>query len=583
MPRRPPSPRRAAESWIWRTAAPERRRLLSALGLAAAAALLVIPQDLLLARLIGEAAFGEGGTFSVPLLIALILLIALRLGFQARGENVSARAAARTVARLRSALAAGRLAQGPARLDEVGGLATTWLEGSAALTPYLARVLPQAATAAALTFGVLVTVFVLDPLSGLLLLISAPLIPLFMALIGAQAEAMNRERWQSLAALGGALLDLVGGLATLRLFNRAEAEVEGLGATAEAYRAATRASLRVAFLSGAVLEFFAALGVALIAVLLGVRLLSGRVGYTPSLAILLLVPDFFSALRGLSALYHPRLAALTAAERLSAFAPLERPTLPASVPPPPAPWTITFDDVVLAGREGERLNLPALTLPAGKITALIGPSGAGKTTLLWLLLRFLEPERGEIRVEGVPLGRLDAESWRRHIAYLPQHPRLFGGRLAETLPRGTLGADRTTLLAALEDAGALPLLERLPEGLETVIDPDAPPFSRGEIQRLALARAFLRNAPLLLLDEPTAHLDAATERTVLAGLARRAAGRSVILVTHRPAALALADHVVMLERGRPVAEGSPQALAAGFPPYRALLAAMEAEWASFAV
>jgi len=585
-----PSPRRSAERWIWQQAAPERGALGAGLGLAAAAALCAIPQDLLLARAIGEAAFGARAASSVspsvslPVLLgALALLLVFRFALQAGGERLSARAAARVVARLRAELAARHLAAGPAALGDVGGLAATWLEGTAALLPYFARVLPQTAVAAALGLGVLATVFVLDPLSGALLLVSAPLIPLFMALIGARAEAMNRERWRSLAALGGALLDLVAGLVTLRLFNRAESEVEALGATAEAYRSATRASLRVAFLSGAVLEFFAALGVALIAVLLGVRLLGGRGDYVAALAILLLVPDFFGALRGLSALYHPRLAALTAAEELAALLPPPAPPapLPAALPPPP--WAITCQALVLAGEERPRLALPDLTFPAGAITALVGPSGAGKTTLLWLLLRYLEPSEGEIRIGPIPLAALDPEGWWRRLAYLPQHPRLFAGRLGETLTRSAPAAGRAALEAALADAGALPLLARLPAGLETEIEPDTAPFSRGEIQRLALARAYLKDAPLLLLDEPTAHLDAATERTVLAGLARRAAGRTVILATHRPAALALADHVVMLAGGRLVAAGRHEALLTTSPPYRALIAAMEAEWASFAV
>jgi len=592
---RTPSPRRAAEAWIWRAAAPARRRLLSGLGLSAASALIAIPQDLWLARLLDGAGFHGAGWEAIgPGLAALAALIALRLGVQAGGEGLCASAAARVIGALRARLAAARIAQGPARLGDAGAFATTWLEATAALGPYLARVLPQSVIAATLTPAVLIAVFWLDPLSGALLLISAPLIPLFMALIGRQAEAMNRARWQSLAALGGALLDLVAGIATLRLFNRAEREVEALGGVAEAYRAATRSSLRVAFLSGAVLEFFAALGVALVAVLLGVRLLSARKGYFASLAILLLVPEFFAALRAWSALYHPRLAALTAAERLTErlTEPLAGENAPAAVPPviptpsplPALPAPIACRGLLLRG-EGThpRLDLPELDLPSGAITAIIGPSGAGKTTLLWLLLRFLEPDAGEIRIGATPLAALDPESWRRRIAYLPQHPRLFAGPLGATLRRGRAEADEGALAAALEDADAAALIARLPEGLASVIGAGAIPFSRGEIQRLALARAFLKDAPYLFLDEPTAHLDEATETRVLAGIRRRSAGRSVLLVTHRPAALALADHVVMLDGGRVVAAGPAAALRETHPFCRRLLAEMNAPWASFAV
>ncbi len=554
-------------------ARPARAGLYVAIGLGLAGGLLVILQALLLARIVNGAVFRHG---PVPagLLLALFVLFVLRAALTFLSEIAAHHAAASVKTELRRALMKRIVELGPAYTVGEGSadLATTLTDGVEALEPYLARYLPQMALVALVPLAILATLFPIDWMSGLVLAVSGPLIPLFMVFVGHQAEAINQRQWRQLLAMSAHMLDAIQGITTLKLFGRARDEIALIARISDDYRRTTMASLRVAFLTSAVLEFFASLAIALVAVIFGARLLHGHANFFAAFLVLLLVPEFFLPLRNLATHYHARMSALAAAQRI--FEVLDAPVAQVSgIAVPPKGAVTILCRALEAGHEPGRTVLRGLDceFPGGLATAIVGRSGAGKSSLAAAIVGFIAPSAGTILIDGVPLSVLDREAWWRQLAYVPQAPRTFAGTVAENLRLARPEADEASLREACRRALLLDVIDSLPQGLSTRLGEGGIGLSGGEIQRLALARAFLKDAPLLILDEATAHLDLETEALVAEAIADLARGRTAILIAHRLATVRRADRIVVMEDGRVAEYGTHEALVACGGAYAALL------------
>ncbi len=484
-------------------------------------------------------------------------------------EEAGARAAAKIRAALRRDLLDQVQALGPAWVagQTGGGLVSTLLEQVDGLDGYFARYRPQMFIAVLIPLLILGVVFSLNWAAGLILLLTAPLIPVFMILVGMGTQARQARQLQMLTRMSGHFLDLVRGLGDLRLLDAHRAQTPRVAAVAEEFRVRTMSVLRMAFLSSTVLEFFASVSIAMLAVYLGFSLLGhldfGYYDAPPDLAlsffILLLAPEFYLPLRELGTHYHARAEALAAAEQLQPiFAASSPQCRGGSLQPADKAPAIRLQRLSFAHQPGVPvLRELSLDLAAGASLAIVGNSGAGKTTLLRLILGELSAPPGAISIDGRPLEELDAQAWREGIAWMSQHPRLLPATLADNLRLARHDADEAAMHEALAFAELLPWFATLPEGWQTRLGEGGRLLSGGQLRRLALARVHLRRARLLLLDEPTASLDSATEALVMAGLQRLAEGRTLLLLTHRSAALQLVERVALLDGGRLVAEGEP--------------------------
>ncbi len=553
-----------------------RGALYASIGVGVAAALLVIAQAVLLARVINDAAFRHETLGMVaPLLWGVAGLFWLRAGLSYAGEVIAFRAAGEIKTYLRQELLGHVLRRGPvpAAGENSADLAGVMIEGVEALEPYFARYVPQMALVVAVPLAILALVFPLDWISGLILLITGPLIPVFMVFIGYRAEATNQRQWQKLLLMSSHFLDMLQGITTLKLFGRARDEIEIVTRISDDYRKTTMAGVRVAFLTSAALEFFASLAIALVAVIFGVRLLHARIDFYPAFLVLLLAPEYFLPLRGLATHYHARMTAIAAARRIFEVldAPLPAPAVGAA-PAMPGGLTISCENLQFSYADGETvLDGLSCVFPAGRITAVVGPSGAGKTTLARVLLGFVQPQAGRVRINGaVELAGVAAEGWWENLAWVPQNPRLFHGTIAANLRLGRPDADAAALRDAARKARALDFIEAMPKGFETVIGDLGQGLSGGQIQRIALARAFLKDPKLLILDEATANLDMESEGLVLDAIMDLAAGRTVIMIAHRLAMAERADNVVVLRAGRVAECGAPAQLRASGGLYAAL-------------
>ncbi len=431
-----------------------------------------------------------------------------------------------------------------------GDLAALLTQGIDALDGYFSRYLPQLVLAVIVPVTILAAMVKMDWLSAVIVAVTLPLIPVFMALIGLATRAHTDRQFRTLQVLSGHFLDVVSGLATLKVFGRSKAQIRTIGEVAERYRRTTMTTLRLTFLSSLVLELLASLSVALVAVSVGLRLLGGHMGLRSALFVLVLAPEAYLPLRMVGAQYHASAEGMSAAEQV--FEVLERPVPPRGTRtdvPDPAGHGLVVEDLVVSypGRDRPALAGVTLDIEPGEVLALTGPTGCGKSTLIGVLLGFVTPESGTVRIDGVDLRSFDPDAWRGRLAWVPQRPHLFAASIADNIRLGRPEADAEELRAAIGDSGLSDLVARLPQGLDTPLGERGAGLSAGERQRVALARAFLRDAPLLLLDEPTANLDGETEAEVIEAVRRLARGRTVVLVAHRPALVALADRVVHLD------------------------------------
>jgi thiol reductant ABC exporter CydD subunit len=526
------------------------RFLFLAVAIGGATALLLIAQAWLIAHVVAGAFLNHRTLGALrPSLFALLGVIVGRSVLAWAAERAAHRASASAKSELRRAAAAQVAGLGPAGLEgsETARISTLLTTGIDALDGYFARYLPQLFLAVVVPVAVIAVVAGADWVSAVLIAVSLPLIPIFMGLVGATTRQRTMARMRSLQRLAGHFLDLVAGLPTLKVFNRAKAQARSIADVTDRYRATTLATLRLTFLSSLILELLATVSVALVAVAVGLRLLGGDMSFRDALFVLVLAPEAYLPLRDLGANYHASADGVQAAQEV--FSLLEQPALaPTGGTAKAADTSIRISGLQLTypGRRVPALDGAELSLVPGETVAVTGPSGCGKSTLLSVILGLRVPDAGSVTLGGVDLVDLDLDDWRGQVGWVPQRPHLFARSVAENVRIGKPSASDAEVAAALDAAGLTEVVRRLPQGANTALGDGGTGLSAGERQRVSLARAFVRDAPLLLLDEPTASLDGETEAEVLAAVGRLVAGRTAVIVAHRPALGALADRVVEL-------------------------------------
>ncbi|HEU5355122.1 MAG TPA: thiol reductant ABC exporter subunit CydD [Actinocrinis sp.] len=538
---------------LLRRASPVRSFLAALAGIGVADALLVVVQATLLADLVtrlvlqprSQAPFGSAVAGLIAVSVGRAVLVWAREGFAVRTSTT-------VKATLRGDLIKS-LISGPARAadrERFGEPAVLATRGIDALDGYFARYLPQLALAAIVPAVLGARILAADPLSALIIALTIALIPLFMVLVGLMTRDLLARRWAALERLGGHFLEVVAGLATLVAFGRAKAQREVIRRAADAHRRATAATLRVAFLSSLVLELIAMLSVALVAVAIGLRLADGTLALRTGLIVLICAPEVYLPLRLVGARYHDAAEGLAATERIFAVAQPGPVPVGACEPAfgPSASDVIRFEGVRVSrtGRATQQVHDVELPLIAGRTTALVGPSGIGKSTILHLILGFDTPSTGRVTFRGMDFAQLDADQWRARVAWVPQRPRLTGRTVADAIRLGRAEAAHGEVARAAKAAG-------IDFALDTPLGRDGTALSGGQARRVALARAILRDAPIVLLDEPTEHLDPETESVITDALRAWLPGRTALLITHRPALLELCDNVIRLEADAPLA------------------------------
>jgi ATP-binding cassette, subfamily C, bacterial CydD len=547
-----------------------------ALGLLAAAATIV--QLVALGKVV-DGVFLEGADLvEVRGLLLLLLGASILRSALLWGREVAAqRGAVRVKSELREQLFAHVLRLGPSYTKEerTGELATTATEGVEKLDAYVGRYLPQAFLSVLVPLMIAGYILPRDPSSAVLLLVTAPVIPVLMILVGGYAEEHTRRQWRALARVGASFLDAMQGLTTLKVFGRSADEGEKVAAASEEFRRRTMKVLRYAFLSGFVLEFMTAAAIGLVAVTLGVRVISGNMPFEVAFLVLLLTPEFYKPLRELGVHRHAGMEGSAAADRIFEILSTQVRVRQGSGVLDPASDEISIE---LAGvgytypeSEGPALQDISLVLPAGTRTALVGRSGAGKSTLVNLLMRFVDPNMGTIRANGLEITDLPAGAWRENLALVPQRPHLFHGSVLENIRLARPDSSREQIEKAAELAGADGFIRRLPDGYATSIGERGARLSGGEAQRIAIARAFLKDAPVLLMDESTSGLDPESERMIRTALERLADGRTVLVIAHRLNTVYSADRIVVLERGRMAETGRHRTLIQNNGPYASLV------------
>ncbi|SHN65161.1 thiol reductant ABC exporter subunit CydD [Desulfitobacterium chlororespirans] len=557
-----------------------KRYLSGTIALGVGIAVLAIIQAWLLSQVIAQVFLEDAPLGQVEgYLLAILGVIGVRGIFQYCSEVTAREAAIRVKERVRVQFLHKILALGPvyARGERGGELLNTAVEGIEALDDYFARYVPQlilAVLVPVLTFAFLLPK---DFQSALVLIITGPLIPFFMILIGKLAEKKSLRQWQSLSRMSAHFLDMLQGLTTLKLFGRSKDQATVIGRVSEAFRKNTMSVMKVAFLSAFVLEFMGMISTAVIAVTLGLRLINGTVPYAEALFILILAPEFYLPLRTLGLSFHARLSGSNAAQRIFEVLEIENQLeselnaagLGREAKEPGhlfrgdrgAPW-LAFKQVDLCyEQEGERvLKDINFTLRLGERVALIGPSGAGKSSILQILLRFVEPTQGKILINDTVLTRIPPATWREMISYVPQKTYLFAGSIMENIRFGNPEAALADVVKAAQLAMAHEFITELPQGYDTLVGEGGARLSGGQAQRIAISRAFLKDAPLLLLDEVTSGLDNENEKDLLIALEGLCQGRTVIFTTHRMRTTIQADRILVLDKGRIIEEGSPRTL-----------------------
>ncbi|MDR1603506.1 MAG: thiol reductant ABC exporter subunit CydD [Gracilibacteraceae bacterium] len=575
---------------LWREAGRDKRYLWATLVGGLGSGALVPAQAWVLAAIV-SAVFLHGATAAdlrnqFTILVALVAMRAL-LGWLE--EWFALRLARNVQLRLREAVLERMEALGPLRLreEQSGELLHLVTEGIEILHAYFGKYLPQLFKTGLIPILFLGLIFPRDWLTGLILLVTAPLLPLFMMLIGKWANRETNKQWRLLARMTGYLQDVLQGLATLKLLGQSAAQGEKIAAISEDFRRVSLGVLRIAFLSALTLELFSTLSIAIVAVALGLRLVEGGIDFQTAFFLLLLAPEFYLPIRSLGAQYHASLNGLAAAERVYSFlyppAPAgsraEEPAgqgsevgqgseagQPAGTAGKKAPPDgndgigIVFTAVRLDygdKREGALAGL-SFSLAAGEKIGLVGPSGGGKSSVLHLLLGFIQPDGGEILINGTDIRCLEPEAWRRLIAWVPQKPWVFAGSIRDNLLLGGAEVTEAAMRQTCADMGLADFIAGMPEGYDTRVGQGGRALSGGQAQLLAVGRAALRRAPLLLLDEATANLDLVREEAVQAALWRLMRGKTVIAAAHRLQTVARMDRILVLQRGR-VSESGPPA------------------------
>lgn len=576
--------------WLKQQSLISRRWLMISRLLGFVSGALIIAQAWLLARILHHMIMENIPREALLLPFVLLVLVFIlrawvvwlreRVGFHA-GQHIRFEIRKQVLDRLQQA--------GPAWIQgkPAGSWATLILEQIDDMHDYYARYLPQMALAVCVPLLIVVAIFPSNWAAALILLFTAPLIPLFMALVGMGAADANRRNFQALARLSGHFLDRLRGMETLRIFCRGEAETENIREASQDFRQRTMEVLRMAFLSSGVLEFFTSLSIALVAVYFGFSYLGelnfGSYGMAVTLSsgflALILAPEFFQPLRDLGTFYHAKAQAVGAADSLKTFmeTPLAHPEQGEREINDKEPVTLTARDLFITSPEGKILAGPLnFSLEAGQRVVMVGQSGSGKSSLLNTLAGFL-PYTGSLQVNGVELSQLHPESWRRMMSWVGQNPQLPAATLRENVLLANPHASEQQLQAALDNAWVSEFLPQLPQGVDTVVGDQAARLSVGQAQRVAVARALLMPCRLLLLDEPTASLDAHSEQRVMQALTRASTQQTTLMVTHQLEEITDWDAIWVMDNGQIVEQGRYQQLAAAQGPFARLLANRQEE------
>ena len=542
-----------------------------AVGLGLLAGFLLIIQAYYLAQIINTVVFEKATLTDIfPWLWPMLLIFVIRALLAWASEQVAFKAAATIKRHLRKQLHQHLQKLGPAYLtgERSGEMVNTLVDGVEALEDYYAKYLPAMSLVVLIPLSILIFVFPMDWVSGLIMLGTAPLIPFFMILIGKGTEKLNKKQWRKLARMSAHLLDMIQGLTTLKIFNASRQEADLIARVSDDYRRSTMSVLRVAFLSSLVLEFLATVSIAMVAVLIGFRLFYGEMDFLYGFFVLLLAPEFYLPLRNMGTHYHARLEAIGAAEKMLDI--LDTPTqLEASEPVGSTHFkstTIQFNEVTYSYYSTSTDADPDTPLPAvnqlsftinkGERLALVGASGSGKTTITRLLLGFIQPQQGEITVDDSPVNDLNLAHWRNQLAWMPQSPHIFHGSIRDNISLGDQAVTAEQITTAAQLANADEFIRELANGYDTIIGEQGQGLSGGQIQRLALARVFLKDAPVVILDEATANLDANSERLIQQSLDRLSDDKTVIVVAHRLNTVIHADRILVLDKGHIVEQGT---------------------------
>jgi len=553
--------------------------------------------------------------------LLLLIVLAIRAILLLSGEAITNAVSCSVKKTLRSRLFAHIFKLGPlyTRGERSGEIVNTAADGVESLDAYFILFFPQMVAAMIIPTVVILTVFRLDLLSGIVLLVTWPILPAFMILIGLQANAMTKKRWQVLSLLSAHFLDVLQGLTTLKLFGRTAVQEETIRRVSERYSAITMDVLKIAFISSFVMETGATLSTAIVAVEIGLRLLYGSIAFEPAFFILLLAPEFYLPLRSLGTQFHASMDSAAGAGRI--FDILETPTLeaervgepgrgpasprlyndnvarsqeysrgeagprPASPTSTPRPGTLAFENVSYSypatdDKDGKQTSKAALkgvsfSVQPGHMVAIVGASGAGKTTIANLLLRFMEPTRGKITIDGLPVQQMSAQEWRIQVAWQPQNPYVFNATVAENIRLGRADASMEEVIQAAKTADIHDFIQTLPQGYETGIGERGARLSGGQVQRLSLARVFLKNAPIVVLDEATSTLDSESEEQILRSIRHVMKEHIVLVIAHRLNTIEDADQIIVLQDGRIAAQGTHSGLLKSSPVYRNMVQAYE--------
>ncbi len=585
-------------------------------------ALCIVLQSHYIAQIINKVFLARQSLAQVSWALSILLLVLIvRAAVIWGGEAVTNFVSSTVKSDLRLRLFRHILKLGPMYVkgERSGEIVNTTVDGVEALDAYFNQFFPQVCATMIIPTVILIVVFATDTISGIVLLVTWPILPFFMILIGKQASAMTERRWHQLSALSAHFLDVLQGMTTLKLFGRNKIQQETIRRISERYGATTMKVLRVAFLSSFVMEMGATISNAIIAVEIGLRLLYGNIPFEQAFFVLLLTPEFYQPLRALGAQFHASMESAAGAQRIFDMleTPIQEQAIDSTVLPPRSDdplrlsgftglnadpsrqpqgivatrghsnkavrivgRSVQFDDVHYAYPTTEGESYPALNgvsfeMQRGQKTALVGPSGAGKSTIASLLLRFIEPDQGHILLDGVPIQAFSSHDWRTLVAWQPQRPYLFNTTVAENIRMGNPAATLEQVIEAAKQAYVHDFIMTLPNGYDTIIGERGTRLSGGQAQRLSLARVFLKDAPILVLDEATSTLDAESEAQVLQAIDTIAQDRVVLVIAHRLNTITSADQVIVLQDGRVEDSGSHQTLLGHSPLYQRLVAAYE--------
>jgi ATP-binding cassette subfamily C protein CydD len=569
-------------------------RVILVIGIAAGffAATCIIAQAYVLSEVVDRVFLKDQSLAEVisPLAVLLALGI-IRAAFIWCSDVLAQRSASHLKGSLHEQLTRRILTLGPAytRRERSGELVNAVVEGVEVLDEYVTTYLPARFLAGLVpAFVLLVTLFI-DPPTTLILIFTGAILVIDLVLIGGRARDITERRFTELSWMSAFFLDMLQGLATLKMFGRSREQVENIREISHRFGDTTMEVLRTAFQTSLVLEWGGTIATALVAVEISLRLMNGGLPFDRALAVLIITPEFFLPIRQLAIRYHTGTAGKTAASRIFTIldsAPKSAASHIGSAPTPggaaphaavPDRLDICFNRVSYAYDAGKRpaLNDFSLDIPNGETLALVGATGAGKTTVANLLLRFIDPDNGQITVGGTLLGEIDPEAWRARVGWVPQNPHLFHGSIADNIRLARPGASATDMIAAAQAAHAHEFIQALPQGYDTPIGEQGARLSGGQGQRLAIARAFLKDAPFLILDEATSHLDPASEAAIRDALQNLMRGRTVLLIAHRLKMVYAAERVAVLDQGRVIESGDPQHLLRQHGSYQQLVAIYE--------